>query len=230
MVKRILRSFRLTEISAVDRPAQAHAKMTIMKRDEGKEELDMSNVNIGALALLLLEGKATALMKAHPELSEAQAFSKVYADPANRVIAEAERRAARSGIPVARTEPKILSSLDDGEIKSMIDEERRRNPFLSAEQIFSRLYNSAAGREDRARFQAALRDFARKATEVYFVADHDTNVAKRDNAMDALTAKAEEYRRAHPDVSPEQAFAKVYRANGALAAAERSAARAAIGA
>ena len=30
---RILKEFKITEISACDRPAQAHAKMRIMKRD-----------------------------------------------------------------------------------------------------------------------------------------------------------------------------------------------------
>lgn len=34
MAKRIMRSFKMTEISGVDNPAQAHARMTIMKRAE----------------------------------------------------------------------------------------------------------------------------------------------------------------------------------------------------
>ena len=34
MARRIMRAFKLAELSAVDRPAQAHAKMTIMKRDD----------------------------------------------------------------------------------------------------------------------------------------------------------------------------------------------------
>jgi hypothetical protein len=33
-MKRIMRSFKLNEISAVDRPAQAHAKVVLMKRDD----------------------------------------------------------------------------------------------------------------------------------------------------------------------------------------------------
>lgn len=33
--RRIMRQFRLQELSAVDRPAQMHAKMTLMKRDDG---------------------------------------------------------------------------------------------------------------------------------------------------------------------------------------------------
>ena len=40
MTKRIMRAFKLDEISAVDRPAQAHAKMTLMKRDFSQDERD----------------------------------------------------------------------------------------------------------------------------------------------------------------------------------------------
>ena len=32
--KRIMREFEISEISAVDRPAQAHARMSVMKREE----------------------------------------------------------------------------------------------------------------------------------------------------------------------------------------------------
>jgi hypothetical protein len=39
MAKRIMRALKLNEISAVDRPAQAHARMLIMKRDETKPTL-----------------------------------------------------------------------------------------------------------------------------------------------------------------------------------------------
>jgi hypothetical protein len=38
MVKRIMRQFRMSEISAVDRPAQAHAKVVLMKRDFSASE------------------------------------------------------------------------------------------------------------------------------------------------------------------------------------------------
>ncbi len=37
MTKRIMRAFRMNEISAVDRPAQAGARMTIMKRDDSDD-------------------------------------------------------------------------------------------------------------------------------------------------------------------------------------------------
>ena len=58
----------------------------------------------------------------------------------------------------------------------------------------------------------------------------DLAVAKRDNALDALKVKAAELRKANPSLSESQAFAKVYQdpANAKLAAAERSASRAAL--
>jgi hypothetical protein len=45
MAKRIMRKFKLSEISVVDRPAQAHARALIMKRHEG---LDAMNDDISA--------------------------------------------------------------------------------------------------------------------------------------------------------------------------------------
>ena len=41
-----------------------------------------------------LNAKAAELRKSHPELTEAQAFAKVYTDPANAELAKAERRAS----------------------------------------------------------------------------------------------------------------------------------------
>jgi hypothetical protein len=42
-----------------------------------------------------LKAKAAEYRKAHPELSEAQAFAKVYSDPANKALAEKERNQNR---------------------------------------------------------------------------------------------------------------------------------------
>jgi hypothetical protein len=42
-----------------------------------------------------LKGMAAELRKSQPELSESQAFLKVYADPANKELAAAERRENR---------------------------------------------------------------------------------------------------------------------------------------
>ena len=123
------------------------------------------------LALAILQGKAAALRKAQPNLSESQAFSRVYTDPSNAEIAKIERSAAS-----ARFAEQAASSYTGDNMQA------------------------------------------------------DLAVAKRDNALDALKVKAAELRKANPSLSESQAFAKVYQdpANAKLAAAERSASRAAL--
>ena len=49
-------------------------------------------------ALDALKTKAAELRKANPELTELQAFAKVYRDPANRALANAERQSAREAL------------------------------------------------------------------------------------------------------------------------------------
>ena len=123
------------------------------------------------LALAILQGKAAVLRKARPELTESQAFAKVYTYPANAEIAAAERQASRARF---------------------------------AEQAAS--------------------SYTGESMEKHML------VAKRDGALEALKTKAAELRKSNPSLSESQAFAKVYGdpANRALAAAERSASRAAL--
>ena len=133
--------------------------------------MTFSRRNCQELALAILQGKAAALRKAQPNLSESQAFARVYGDPANAEIAAAERQASR-----ARFAEQAASS-------------------YTAHTMEKRML-----------------------------------VTQRDNAFDALKAKAAELRKARPELTESQAFAKVYEdpANRALAAAERSASRAAL--
>ena len=49
-------------------------------------------------ALDALKANAAELRKVKPELSELQAFAKVYEDPANRALANAERSASRAAL------------------------------------------------------------------------------------------------------------------------------------
>jgi hypothetical protein len=55
MAKNIMRAFRLDEISAVDRPAQAHAKAVIMKREFTDEELGIGKALAAGVAADLNE-------------------------------------------------------------------------------------------------------------------------------------------------------------------------------
>lgn len=114
------------------------------------------NLDIQALAHVTCELLAKELRKERPELTPEQAFAKVYEDPANRELAEVERAGARLKMakifpPVARTEPAVASgsSNDTGlaALKELAAEFRRRNPFLSVEQAFARVYADPANRE-----------------------------------------------------------------------------------
>jgi len=55
MVKRIMRAFKISEVSAVDKPAQEGARMVIMKRDSAGDissavtELSSSNARFDKL-------------------------------------------------------------------------------------------------------------------------------------------------------------------------------------
>jgi hypothetical protein len=62
-------------------PRVSHTEKHVEKRD---------GVTDGS-AYRELQAKAAELRKAHPELSEAQAFTKVYSDPGNRDLAKRER-------------------------------------------------------------------------------------------------------------------------------------------
>ena len=115
--RRIMRAFRIDEISAVDRPAQAHARVLLQKRDDTpvarhqpKEHTEMSyeNVDPVKLANFMIECAAGKLRDANPSLTFEQAYSKAYCDPANARFAKAERAASRArlaGINVARARP-----------------------------------------------------------------------------------------------------------------------------
>jgi hypothetical protein len=172
MVRRILRKFKILEISGCDRPAVEPARVAIFKRyNQGQTK--MSDMEIakhieqtGELADTLLEIKTNEILARQPELSREQAYSKAYCDPASRELRVAEKRA------------------------------RDQRIMATAPQ--------SAG------------------------VDASLSIAKRDRAMDQLNAKAEELRNLHPSLSPEQAFAKVYKLYPDLAKAERSAGRQAL--
>ena len=110
---------------------------------------------------------------------------------------------------------------------------RKASPSLTREQAFSRVYTDPSNAEIAQIERAA--SAARFAEQAAFSCTGESMekrvlVAKRDNALDALKAKAAELRKAKPELTELQAFAKVYEdpANRALAAAERRSAREAL--
>src|SRR5689334_2330399 len=216
MAKRILRKFRIDEISGVNMPAHVGATVRIMKsaaassapmtdelnarvdnyrrgfpqlsaeehyaaawrslslseRNRVREEesgefqemqaeaarlrasatkgMDMTNIDTGALAMVALEGAATALRKANPKLSRQQAFARVYTDPKYAVLAKAEREESLgriAGIPVARTAARVLNSLSDDEIERLAAEIKAENPYVTDSELVRQIANSAEERE-----------------------------------------------------------------------------------
>jgi hypothetical protein len=232
MVRRVIRKLKILEVSGVDRPANAHARAAIIKRHDGAHigdsKLDYSKVDFGALADIVLEGAATALRKREPHLSPEQAYAKVYTSQEYRLAAESERQASAqrllAGVPVARLEPKILDSLDDDEINELTVGIKNANPWMTDADLIRAVANSAEERAGRAAVRANVRQATREGSRV--PQPSDVLSGKRD-AYGALTQKADELRKANPEMSEAQAFAAVYSApaNRELAKSERAANR-----
>ena len=119
------------------------------------------------LALAILQGKAAALRKAQPILSESQAFSRVYTDPSNAEIAQIERTASAARFAEQATQHGggleknlALAKRDHAyeELKLKGEELRRADPLLTREGAIAKamkLYPALAAAE-RAASRAAL--------------------------------------------------------------------------
>jgi hypothetical protein len=94
---------------------------------------------------------------------------------------------------------------------------RRRDPSLTKEQAFTKVYSDPANAELR-RIERNANSFVR-----YPSADTHTESSVT-SAYDQLRKLSEEVRRDHPGLSPQQAFAKAYQENRELAQREREAA------
>ena len=120
--KRIMREFAITEVSACDHPAQAHAVSVLMKRDSSREEHEMEFEKItreqptsfdsleGAMQFLREQGmtKLAAMEKAagrHPEL-----VTKFNAQGAEIAKAAADAEAAKRQMPRAVEDFEMIAS------------------------------------------------------------------------------------------------------------------------
>lgn len=199
---------------------------TILQFKRRELPMNYATIDTVKLANFMIECAANELRKVNPSMTEQQAFTRAYCDPANARFAKAERQASRAriaGIPKARTEPEVLQTLSDSDIKRLVDEERRLNATLTDRELYARINASDAVRQHRSEFHAALAAARRDGRTL-----KTDEIEKRDVALDALRARADDLRKFDPNLTPEQAFAKVYRLEPALAARERSASRAAL--
>jgi hypothetical protein len=116
------------------------------------------------LAIELLKIKAAELRKARPNLSESQAFSRVYTDPSNAEIAQIERQAssaqfaeqAASSYTGESMEKRTLVAKRDAAYAALQvkgEELRRADPLLTREGAIAKamnLYPDLAARERQA--------------------------------------------------------------------------------
>jgi hypothetical protein len=200
-VKRILHSLKISEISAVDRPAQTPARAVIMKREvppiggpsNGSEVHNMTRSDI--IKSLAKDFGAVKIAKS--------------------IIADGN---GPNGV--------ALSEADFTEIiKSSATEDRRSGE--TPEQAFARCFSAdtADGLSIRKAHQIIKNFPAMMRTEPMQVGGAAALAV--DDPVDALAQLqklAEEQRRRSPTLTIEQAFAHVYSApeNASLAAAERS--------
>jgi hypothetical protein len=121
-----------------------------------------------------------------------------------------------------------------GLIQHKAEELRKREPGLTREQAFSRIYCGLENRSLRAaeRWAHGFHEYADPFENEHAPAVTGDPIAKQANALNALNKLASDYRRANPSLSPEQCFARIYSdpSNRELALAERRSSRAMIGA
>jgi hypothetical protein len=201
-VKRVLHSLKISEISAVDRPAQTPARAVIMKREgppsggpsNGSDVHNMTRSDI--LKSLAKDYGAVKIAKS--------------------IIADGN---GPNGV--------ALSEADFTEIVKASAMEERRSTTETPEQAFARVFtaHTADGLAIRKAHQIVKNFPSMMRTEPVQVGGAAAQAV--DDPVDALAQLqklAEEQRKRSPTLTIEQAFARVYSApeNASLAAAERS--------
>jgi hypothetical protein len=150
-MRRVIEKLVIEEISAVDRPTQEHARAVIRKRDD---TMEVSNIDTQQLAHEACLLKAAELRKSNPKLTPEQAYARVY--ESNIEIRKGDRYGAvlnfqKFSPSVARTTPitEFGNSNSTGlaALEKLAAELRERNPFLTVEQAFAKVYADPANRE-----------------------------------------------------------------------------------
>lgn len=167
MPKTVMHSFRMSEISAVDRPAQAHAKAAIMKRDVRKDMYQVSNFasllcSIGSLMQSseyeaqregdgsMIPGKLKGWLR-----SGAEIFQSMAAEEISEMLAVVNK---------ADAEPywkrKFTAEERDADAKSGVAESDGSYPIRDAEDLHNAM--QAYGRsKDKAKTKAHIRSRAK---------------------------------------------------------------------
>jgi hypothetical protein len=86
---------------------------------------------------------------------------------------------------------------------------RKRDPSLTPEQAFAKIYTAPENLHLRLA-ERSKNGFIRYTDDPAAPAAMEDPIAKQADALDELDKRAEEYRSANPSLSPEQCFAKIY--------------------
>jgi hypothetical protein len=172
---RILRKLRITEISAVDKPAQAHAKAVLMKRAadiDDDEDLDIVDIakrfvepggDPGGVTKADFEDELRKrAAAAYPNLPFASAFS-AYArnDRDGQFLMRAVLKAERAVTQAAQQLPPMKSFGPAGEELGRLARWMARSKSISHQQAFKTLYSDPS----RAELVRRVREEERRATE-----------------------------------------------------------------
>jgi hypothetical protein len=238
---RILTKLRISEVWAVDRGAGEGVKVMLIKRfsETAKESTMSTSEHLDdimkhrgpiALAKYICESGAHGISESaftaavtrhaqaqHPNLTEAQAFAKVYENESvwrACAVLKAAEFAAFDVKPIvvygddARDVDNATAAVRAYE--EIVRIGREKFPYLPPAIQFARIF------EDKNYAALAARANRVRAGDVYSMANAGPPYAKSDptpnadTAYDELMRKAEAYRDAHPELSISQCFDKIY--------------------
>ena len=94
--RRVMRTFKLSEISAVDNPAQAGARMVLMKRDEPKMEIKLTDKADGFAASVrkattALAERVASILSDRSVKNTAEILGKEFSDFDDRLVDAVEK-------------------------------------------------------------------------------------------------------------------------------------------
>jgi hypothetical protein len=245
--RRIMRAFKISEISGCDQPAQVHARVAIIKRDAsgdevGKAERPMSDDELAAFDAHgegpvhdKLRANYDNQLRSFPNLSPERAFGNAFrslsfkerdelrAEESGEAQARAAEDAARlravlQGVDVGKVD---IGALVDIVLHGTTEELRKADPTLTRERAY------VAARAAKPWLLKIQHD-ARRRQLAASTGDEVRTAAltKRDAAFGALQAHAEELRKSNPELTIEMARVEARRIDPALARVERDASRA----
>ena len=135
------REIALDRVQRIGREYLALRRSLFMKGETNMDELIQK---AGETAEKIFELEAKELRKSHPELSEAQAFARVYSHPTNVDLRRAERE--KNGFikyEIEQEEPVEITKAEAmGQLTAKAAELRKSHPELTEAQAFVKVYKA----------------------------------------------------------------------------------------